>query len=436
MVVSLAGMTEPTPGGDPHVRALSASLLLRVEELGAELADRIRSVDPVYREGRIVTVDDLQETCRANLTLVFARLAGSSEINIQAPALTGRRRAEQGMPLPTTLRAYRIGGRFIWEVLLRHADTSSVSKEALLQAAGDVWAIIDDYSETVSEAFRDTVAEQARRDTQVRTAVLSSLLDGHLRDAAELQDAVAVLQLPRQGSYVVVAAQTRGPGAEPLPRVEQILRHRDISSVWRLDDQYQTGILCLPPRLSVERVCTELAALAAATIGVSEPYTALDTTPPGHATGPDRLPVSHPGKHRPGPLRTASGCDPARRCPGGIGRPGSFRTRAPAGLDPADRDLLLATLRSWFARGASAAAVGDDMHVHRNTVRYRLRRIEALTGRSLTDPVTIGELHIAMEAGRIFSEPNRVRRCVVLHQYSGRNADPVSGVLEVRPGRR
>jgi hypothetical protein len=88
-------MTEPTPGGDPHVRALSASLLLRVEELGAELADRIRSVDPVYREGRIVTVDDLQETCRANLTLVFARLAGSSEINIQAPALTGRRRAEQ-----------------------------------------------------------------------------------------------------------------------------------------------------------------------------------------------------------------------------------------------------------------------------------------------------------------------------------------------------
>ena len=109
MVVSLAGMTEPTPGGDPHVRALSASLLLRVEELGAELADRIRSVDPVYREGRIVTVDDLQETCRANLTLVFARLAGSSEINIQAPALTGRRRAEQGMPLPTTLRAYRLG---------------------------------------------------------------------------------------------------------------------------------------------------------------------------------------------------------------------------------------------------------------------------------------------------------------------------------------
>ncbi len=403
MVVSLAGMTEPTPGGDPHVRALSASLLLRVEELGAELADRIRSVDPVYREGRIVTVDDLQETCRANLTLVFARLAGSSEINIQAPALTGRRRAEQGMPLPTTLRAYRIGGRFIWEVLLRHADTSSVSKEALLQAAGDVWAIIDDYSETVSEAFRDTVAEQARRDTQVRTAVLSSLLDGHLRDAAELQDAVAVLQLPRQGSYVVVAAQTRGPGAEPLPRVEQILRHRDISSVWRLDDQYQTGILCLPPRLSVERVCTELAALAAATIGVSEPYTALDTTPQAMRQAQIACRSATPGstdlvRYEQHPVATLLAGAPEASV---------ALVRSVLGpllaLTPADRDLLLATLRSWFAHGASAAAVGDDMHVHRNTVRYRLRRIEALTGRSLTDPVTIGELHIAMEAGRIFS---------------------------------
>ena len=35
-------------------------------------------------------------------------------------------------------------------------------------------------------------------------------------------------------------------------------------------------------------------------------------------------------------------------------------------------------------------------------MRYRLRRIEELTGRSLADPEAIGQIHLAMEAVRIF----------------------------------
>ena len=291
-------MTEPAPGGDPHVQALSADLLLRVEELGAELADRIRSVDPVYREGRIVTVDDLRETCRANLTLVFSRLAGSSEIDRRgsgadrpASRRTGHAAADNVAGLPHRWPVH-LGGA---APPCRHQRRT---KEALLQAAGDVWAIIDDYSEAVSEAFRDTIAEQARRDTQVRTAVLSSLLDGHLRDADEIQDAATVLQLPRQGSFVVVAAQTRGPGEEPLPRVEQILQRRDIASAWRLDDQYQIGILCLPPRLSVERVSAELAALAVACGRHQRAIHQPSTPRPRHGDKP-RSPAGRPPREPP-----------------------------------------------------------------------------------------------------------------------------------------
>ena len=68
----------------------------------------------------------------------------------------------------------------------------------------------------------------------------------------------------------------------------------------------------------------------------------------------------------------------------------------------ADREVLLGTLRSWFAHGASASAAAAQLFVHRNTVRYRLRRIEELTGRSLADPAAIGRLHLALEAVRIF----------------------------------
>jgi DNA-binding PucR family transcriptional regulator len=71
-------------------------------------------------------------------------------------------------------------------------------------------------------------------------------------------------------------------------------------------------------------------------------------------------------------------------------------------LPGADRDLLLTTLRSWFANDASAAAAAAQLYVHRNTVRYRLRRVEELTGLRLADPTAVGRLYVALEACRIF----------------------------------
>ena len=51
-------------------------------------------------------------------------------------------------------------------------------------------------------------------------------------------------------------------------------------------------------------------------------------------------------------------------------------------LPEADRGLLLGTLRTWFIQDASASATAARLFVHRNTVRYRLRRIQELTGRA------------------------------------------------------
>ena len=41
---------------------------------------------------------------------------------------------------------------------------------------------------------------------------------------------------------------------------------------------------------------------------------------------------------------------------------------------------------AWIDEGGSVAKASDRLCCHRNTVRNRLQRIEALTGRSLTDP--------------------------------------------------
>jgi len=44
---------------------------------------------------------------------------------------------------------------------------------------------------------------------------------------------------------------------------------------------------------------------------------------------------------------------------------------------------LLRTLQTWFACDESSAATANALHIHRNTLDYRLRRIEGLTGLDL-----------------------------------------------------
>ena len=57
---------------------------------------------------------------------------------------------------------------------------------------------------------------------------------------------------------------------------------------------------------------------------------------------------------------------------------------------------LLATLRAWLSVGCSTAAAAEALVVHRNTVTYRLGRIEQLTGRSLRDSSVRLELELAL----------------------------------------
>ena len=59
---------------------------------------------------------------------------------------------------------------------------------------------------------------------------------------------------------------------------------------------------------------------------------------------------------------------------------------------------LLEALVEYFARDMDVNATAEAMHVHPNTLRYRLSRVEKLLGRSLRNPATIAELSLALLA--------------------------------------
>ena len=106
-------------GVDPYVQQLSAALVTKSDELGVELADLIKQTDSRYQDENVVPTADLVRSCQDNIEMLFSALAGRVNPVVEGPRETGRRRAVQGMPLAATLRGYRIGGRFIWNVLVR-----------------------------------------------------------------------------------------------------------------------------------------------------------------------------------------------------------------------------------------------------------------------------------------------------------------------------
>ena len=57
---------------------------------------------------------------------------------------------------------------------------------------------------------------------------------------------------------------------------------------------------------------------------------------------------------------------------------------------------LITTLRAWLSAGCSTAAAAEALVVHRNTVTYRLGRIEQLTRRTLRDSSVRLELQLAL----------------------------------------
>lgn len=59
-----------------------------------------------------------------------------------------------------------------------------------------------------------------------------------------------------------------------------------------------------------------------------------------------------------------------------------------ADLDERTGSGFTASLRAYLDRFGDVRAAADDLHVHPNTLRYRIRRIETLTGMDLADPAT------------------------------------------------
>jgi sugar diacid utilization regulator len=251
----------------------------------------------------------------------------------------------------------------------------------------------------MAEGYRAEIAERARSEEQRRSALVQALLEGRLDDT-NLWEAADVLSLPQSGPYVVIAARVPEIGEHALPQIQRGLHGMGIDSAWRLMHDVEIGVARLPrPGDPFDRLVAALDAGAAGRVGVSPPYDDLRAT--SQALRLARIALHGAlDRHR----VVVFGRDPlsvaAASAPDIMPRLSRTVLAALDGLPPDDRALLLDTFGAWLDSGGSAEQTARELFVHPNTVRYRLRRLEERTGRSLSDPRWVAELSLAYEIDR------------------------------------
>ena len=136
---------------------LGGVLLDEVDGLADRLTVMVLQREPVYAE--LDMVEELRGACRVNLergVQVLAEQVPGGVDPEDTSRQTGRRRARQGVPLEVVLRAYRLGGRVMWEALLgaSRGRFSGRYDDVLLDAASYVWRVNDSSSSALVEAYR------------------------------------------------------------------------------------------------------------------------------------------------------------------------------------------------------------------------------------------------------------------------------------------
>jgi hypothetical protein len=268
----------------------------------------------------------------------------------------------------------------------------------------DIEVRINGFAELIGTAlvagYRDEQKRQVLDDISRRSLLIDSLLEGRIFDDCSLSEVAGHLRLPKDGLFVVIAAEVPAGCTEPLPIIESKLRSVDAYSAWRLLPDWQVGIVHVTSDQQSDKVVALVARAAVGRVGVSARFNDLRDTP--QALHFAKVTLRGRAEHG-SPVAVFDGtilATAALAAPDLMAKSVSAALDSFADLADEEREILFETFRAWQETDASVSVTAERLCCHPNTVRYRLRRIEKRTGRSLSRPRDVAELCLALEVQR------------------------------------
>lgn len=398
--------------GQPHVsrtviREVAAAVLTDLPAFADRLVERGAVEERTfYAHGDWVARAEMRQSFMDNARSALVLMTGGYEARadwMAAPLATGRRRAEQGIPLEAVLHLFRLGTELLWEMLLAAARRRSPAElEEFVDSVMLLWQATDRVSTAMVEGYRSREIQLQTRLNRRREQLIRVLVEGRGVDPAVAADAEADLGLPAHGRYVVVLVVC-DPAAEEMAHLPQpaelgmrvvMAPYRD-RVVWLVELAEVTAdrlAALLTSHLHHRAgMSGEVTGLAEIGIAYQLAEIALHTQPPdapGVAVLDDRLPEA---------LVVASPRLAQRLADKTLGRV--------LDLEDEERQVLLETLQAWFRADRSATRAGELLYCHRNTVLNRLRKLEQLTGASLEDDRHQLSCRLALMAHRNLAQP-------------------------------
>ena len=344
-----------------------------------QVIEAVREAVPVYRGGLDPTV---RVGVHAALDGFLAQIEGE---DAQLPERDvyvrfGRAERRNGRSLDALQTAYRAGGRRAWNALAEHGHRAGVDPLSMYALAEAIFAFIDEVSTASAEghAFEDTLV--ARELAERRRALLEALLSDPQPPVDELARAAEWRVSDRLAALAWAGDEPDRVAARMPP---DVLVGRFAGAMWALvpdpDAPGRRAELrralrdgargALGPSLPPERIAESARRAALAFELVEGALVIAD----------DHL------------LDLVLRSDPALA--------GDLARQALAPLDElsaGQRARLSETLAAWLDAQGEARPAAERLHVHVQTVRYRVAQLRDLLGDRLDDAHGRLELQLAL----------------------------------------
>lgn len=383
-------VASPEADLEAQIRRAWSTLVDRSDAIADDISLRLFEKDREwYQKAGPDMRSDVRASTREHIRRGILTMAGRTEPGKKAADVwreTGRRRARQGMPMELVLNAYSLGTRVLWEALLEQGPRPElgVDDHVLLKAGQRVWHALDVQNAVLVEAYRRESARLQRRDLQRQQGFLDGLVGGRGSDPEFATEAADSLGVSADEPVACVVAPFDESLDEPLRGPEDHLERSGRVSHWHVRGGAFFGLVQLSD-LDLPGLVELLEPIAAGRAGValSDGITgfaaayqlatrAAQTVPRGRTqvvTVNDRLPeVLLGGSPEVASLLVDEAIGPLLAQP------------------TQHADVLLTTLMSLIEHNGSPTHAADALYCHRNTVIYRMKQIEQLTGRSLHVP--------------------------------------------------
>lgn len=373
-------------GGRPLADRIAAEMPSFVRLVLAEITARVPAYGQLPAEelsGDISRV--IEQTLRA-----FAQVLRTQELpsadELRYLRESAARRAEEGLPIDVVLTAYHVGIQVVWDVLVPEARPEEVGEVLALNALAMRYLQV--VTPVVSAGYLDERQTMFDDERSLRHTLLTSLLDGTV--TASEPYVVLALHVPPHPDELTPGVDAAIAARRKLRRLQTELERHSREPV--LSALTASGGLALVPGDDVARIArllgdVEKAAGVPLTVGAA-------AAPPSGVAAAARL------AREVLDVAVRSGLPPGVHQLSDVlldyqlSRPSAALEPLAAVVAPLS-DELVQTLEVYLRRGSRRPAA-TELHVHPNTVDYRLRRVAEVTG---LDPTRIE--HVTMLAAAL-----------------------------------